>query len=109
MKLLLGKTIVAFRSVVFVYAVALILFPLLPALGQRRILPPAQDFDLSELGHRLDAVERLDLERRLTVLETIQTETKEDAMWHKGSSVGTGLLLIEAVSRVARRKKTPQE
>lgn len=103
---ILRGTILIFRPAVFVFAVLLIGLPWIPLHGQQQ---PAQitidRFELNEVGHRLEAIEHLDLQHRLTVLETIQQDAKEDVIWHKGSSVGTGLLLIEAVARTVKKKK----
>lgn len=106
---IMSRAKVGFRYVVLLFGVCLVGGPWIPVFAQRRILPPAENYDLSELGHRLDAVERLDVQRRLTVLETIQEESKEYSMWSKGSSVGTGLLLIKAVAETVKKKRDESE
>src|SRR6202140_1384029 len=85
-----------------VYAVCLILLPCAPLHAQRT---EVQIFDGAELGHRMDTIERLNLDRRVTILETIAQDAKDNSIWYKGSSVGTGILLLEAVFRFLARKK----
>lgn len=94
----------AFSPAVVVYAVCLILLPWVPLHAQR----PSQQievFDGTELGHRMDTIERLNLDRRVTILETIVQDAKDNSIWYKGSSVGTGILLLEAVFRFISKKE----
>lgn len=89
---------------IIVYAMMLIVLPLVPVHAQR----PSQQievFDGTELGHRMDTIERLNLDRRVTILETIVQDAKDNSIWYKGSSVGTGILLLEAVFRFISKKE----
>ena len=104
------EMIVYFRYFVLVFAIVLIGLPWVPLFAQRQPRQSTMDrFELNEVGDRVERLEALNIERRITVLETIEQENKDDTWWHRGSSVGTGLLLVEAVVRTARNKKKSQE
>ena len=88
-----------------VYAMMLIVLPMVPVHAQRPTPQQIEVFDGAELGHRMDTIERLNLDRRVTILETIVQDAKDNSIWYKGSSVGTGILLLEAVFRFISKKE----
>lgn len=100
------KILDAFTPVVAVYAVCLILLPWAPLRAQRTESGPVFSDDLSR---RVDNIEKLNIERRLTVLETIEQDAKDNSLWYKLSSGGTGILLLEAIARFLERRKKEEE
>lgn len=57
-----------------------------------------------ELDHRLLSIEGMQLERRITILETLQAEAEKQAVWSKFGVGGVGLLLFEASIRLLKKK-----
>lgn len=70
------------------------------------IVPPVagQVEGRGDLERRVAILESMNVDRRLTVLETIQEAEKEAAWWHKGSGVGVGLLLGERALLVLKKR-----
>lgn len=102
------KMVLFSRPAVLVFAIFLIGTPLLPLFGQRQMVT-REDRDIGEINRRLNEIDQLQIDRRLTVLETLGQEAKDSGLWSKGSSVGTGLLLIEAVVRTRKKRKEEEE
>jgi len=82
---------------VLAYAALLIAAPILWNIASAQ--------DRLEVDRRLDNLEKLNLDHRLTVIETLLTEQREASRWGLWSMGGVGLLLGEAAIRVAKRKK----
>ena len=91
------------RPLVLGYAFLLVVGPFMPLVGQRSS-EVASLQQVGDLTRRVELLERMDLEKRLTILETVQAQDKENALWHRGSSVGVGLLIIERVVGMRKRK-----
>jgi len=64
---------------------------------------------LQELQHRVTSLEELQLDHRLTVIETILRDLQSSSLWHQLTMGGTGLLLGERAIAVLRRKKGEEE
>lgn len=92
----------------------LIIFPMTTLVmgqsGQSAII--RSEYQISELEKRADKeddkYERMALAlegigQRMTILETLQ-KGGEDRPWERGTSVGTGILLIEAVFRISAKR-----
>lgn len=88
---------------VAIYAVCLILLPWAQLHAQRQDY--YQSYSDNDVSRRVENIEKLNIDRRVTVLETIEQDAKDNSIWYKGSSVGTGILLLEAVFRIIARKK----
>ncbi len=89
-----------------VYAVCLILLPWAPLHAQRT---ETQIFVDPELTHRVERIEKLDLDHRLTVIETNEQDAKDNAIWYKLSSGGTGILLLDAIFRFLNKRNKEEE
>ncbi len=95
-----------FSPAVMAFAFVLIGLPWIPVFAQRQIGVTQDDRDIGEINRRLNQYDQLQLDRRLTVLETNQQESKDNALWYKLTSGGTGLLILEAA---LRRMNKPKE
>jgi hypothetical protein len=93
-----------FSPLVAMYAIFMIAFPFM-SFAQ---FTPYRDVD-----RRIESIEKTDiqvatvlqnLDKRITVLETIQKTLDENNIWQKGTSVGMGMLLLETVVRLASRR-----
>ena len=70
----------------------------------------AQQSAISELDRRITSIEALNLDHRLTIIETMLEEVHSDRWTHTGSMVGVGLLLLkEAVEAIVKRIKVEDE
>lgn len=67
--------------------------------------PQPATAQLEELERRVNDLEQLQLDHRLTVLETIQRETESTDLLMKLTSGGTGILLLEAGVRIFRGRR----
>lgn len=90
---------------VAVYAVCLILLPWASLHAQQS---QVQVLDY-ELTHRVERIEKLDLDHRLTVIETNEQDAKDNALWYKLSSGGTGILLLDAIMRYLNKRNKEEE
>lgn len=96
------------------YTLAFALFlmgvPWIPVFAQRYSGPVTpEDRDIGEINRHLNSIDSLDIQRRLTVLETILQESRDAALVQKLSSVGTGLLLGERALRIIVKKRKEDE
>ncbi len=90
-----------FHFLVASFAVLLSSLSLFPVQAQT-----VTQVQLTELERRVGAFEGLNLDHRLTAIETLLTS--EDT-WHRFSMGGTGLLIFERVFWVVRRRKQPED
>jgi hypothetical protein len=104
--------------IIAVFGVVLIILPIISLLvsGQSTVPIPSQEqskseYQIEELEKRIDSIEQIkiafeSIEHRLTVLETLQEHesSRNDSPWQRGTSVGTGLLLVEAAFRLGSRR-----
>lgn len=96
-----------FRPIVLLFGVLLVIAPAFSTLAQRREStdePYVGYSQLPELNRRVASLEAQQLDHRVTVLETIQADIENHFFWANAGSAGTGLLIIEACIRLARRK-----
>lgn len=76
------------------------------------VFPPkaAAQSAISELDRRVTSIEALNLDHRLTIIETMLTDVHSDRWTHTGSMIGVGLLLMkEAVEAIMKRVKVEDE
>jgi hypothetical protein len=91
----------AFHLLVLSYGVMLILIGMImPIKAQQHSTERVE-----ELGRRIDDLDALHLDHRLTVIETTLTDMVNNFTWYRISTGGTGLLLAEAVVRHVRNKR----
>jgi len=95
--------------VVGLFGVLLISLPFISMLILGQPADTRQEYQLQELENQVkgqggleEMIQRID--RRITVLETIQQQNEGNSPWQRGTSVGTGLLLIEAAFRIGKGK-----
>ena len=86
-----------FNVSVMVFAVTLILAGIFPAHAQSPIV-------IQDLARRITDLEALNLDHRLTVIETILNDLHADHWTHLGTMVGTGLLIMERAARAVTKK-----
>lgn len=90
-----------FHLLVGAYAVMLILFSAFtPIARAQKVIQVPTDVD-----RRLDEIEKLNLDHRVTIIETTLQDLVSNFSWYRVTSGGTGLLLAEAVYRHAKKKK----
>jgi hypothetical protein len=93
-----------FNICVCLFALILLLTAVFPTKAA------AQSNAISQLDRRVTSIEALNLDHRLTVIETMLEEVHSDRWTHTGSMVGVGLLLIkEAVEAIVKRIKIEDE
>jgi len=88
-----------FHLLVCAYAVAL----LIGAISVRA--QPIQQFEITELERRITSIEALNLDHRLTIIETILNEINSQKIFDRLTMGGTGLLIAERVVNTLRKKK----
>jgi len=99
----------AFHAFVMLYAFVLVLSSLLvPIHAQRSVVPPPT-VQYDDLERRMGDLDKLNLDHRLTVIETTMADMLSNSTWYRISSGGTGLLLAEAVVRHAKKKLKEDE
>lgn len=106
MKNLANALSLPFHILVGAYAVMLMLFSLFgPVVHAQHVT----DITPSELERRLNVLDALNLDHRVTVMETTLQDLINSIGWYKLTSGGTGLLLMEAVYRHTKKKKEEEE
>lgn len=89
-----------------VFGVLLVIGPIVYAFAQT---PTRQDYEIEALENQVRTLDQAthdirDIDRRVTILETIQHTLGEENIWQRGSSIGTGLLILEAAVRIGNKK-----
>ncbi len=92
-----------FHIFVGAYAVMLTMFSVFTPVHAQRLNEPL--ISPSEVNRRLDDIEKLNLDHRLTITETTLQELVSNFSWYRVTSGGTGLLLMEAVYRHTKKKR----
>ena len=82
------------RSVILILASAYCLF--------FSVAGPMMAADVGDLERRVTAIEALNLEHRLTRLETVVDSVSVSS---RGTMAGVGVLLVETVMRLGKKKK----
>lgn len=107
MKKLLKTLSLPFHILVGAYAVMLMLFSLFsPIVHAQHVI---ETITPSELERRLNVLDALNLDHRVTVIETTLQDLINSIGWYKLTSGGTGLLLMEAVYRHTKKKKEEED
>jgi phenylpyruvate tautomerase PptA (4-oxalocrotonate tautomerase family) len=91
-----------FNVSVMFFALVLILAAVFPAKAQS----PA---GMAELARRITDLEALNLDHRLTVIETILNDLHSDHWTHLGTMIGTGLLILERGARAINKKVSSED
>ncbi len=93
------------------FAIFLVGIPWLPLRAQRYERPVTQDDrDIGEINRRLNEIDNLKIPQRLSVLETLVQDLKDQALWTKLTTTGTGLLLGErAFLAMSKKRKEDEE
>lgn len=87
---------ILFNICVFLYAVVLMVTAVYPVHAQNRE-------EVSDLQRRVSSIEALNLDHRLTVIETMLTDLHSD--WTRtGSLVGVALLIAERAAQAVKQK-----
>ncbi len=93
-----------FHLLVGAYAVMLTMFSVFtPVIHAQHVIPS------TEVDRRLDEIEKLNLDHRVTIIETTLQDLVSNFSWYRVTSGGTGLLLMEAVYRHTKKKKEEDE
>jgi len=101
MKILRDSAFYLFHFIVLAFALNLLLFALIPVHAQNSVE--------RELDRRITSIENLNLDHRLTVIETLLNDLKDESLWHKGSTIGTGLLILERGVWALKKKNDKEE
>lgn len=88
--------VLTFHFATALFAVVLLLSAIVPPVH-------AQPEQMAELTRRMDSLESLNLDHRLTVIETMLADLKSDHWTHLGTMAGTALLILERAARALRR------
>lgn len=87
-----------------VILIATAVFPPARAFGPPQIDTPTQ-VEIHELGRRVETIEALNLDHRLTVIETLLNDLNNKQWSHWATSAGTGLLILERLVRALQMKE----
>jgi len=93
-----------FHIFVAIYAVMLMLSSVFIPLKAQHPSPTITQESAVDIERRLDTIDRMNLDHRLTIIETTLTDMVSNFTWYRISSGGTGLLLAEAVFRHAKKR-----
>lgn len=69
----------------------------------------AESPQVTELERRVTNIEALQLDHRLTVIETMLKDLVSDHWTHEGTMLGVGLLTMERVARAIQKKIKNEE
>lgn len=96
---------------VLAFAIFLVGIPWIPLNAQRYQEPVTQDDrDIGDINRRLNDIDKLNVPQRISVLETIVQDLKDQALWNKLSTTGIGVLLGErAVIAISKKRKEDEE
>lgn len=100
------------RSSPYVLAFAMLLVgaPWIPVYAQHPRGITQDDRDIGEINRRLNGFDGLQIEHRLSMVETLIQDLKDQALWNKLTTTGTGLLLGErAIMAIGLRRKEEKE
>lgn len=86
-----------FNVGVMLFAGILLLTAAFPASAQSHL-------EVQDLDRRVTSIEGLNLDHRLTVIETLLTNLNSDHWTHLGTMIGTGLLILERGARAISKK-----
>lgn len=86
-----------FHIGVFLYAVVLMVTGVYPVHAQTRE-------EVSDLQRRVGNIESLNVDHRLTVIETMLEDLHSDRWTHTGSLIGVGLLIMERAAQAVKQK-----
>jgi hypothetical protein len=75
-----------------------VVFP--PLHSQSRVESEQQ----SDLERRIAALESMNVDHRLTILETIRQESEDSLLWSRVSTGGMGLLVMERMAGILRKR-----
>jgi len=100
-RLILTAGYVVFHLMIGAYAVLL--------LGGSLVVraQTVQRYEVTELERRINSMESLNLDHRLTVIETLLLDLQNSSTWSRFTMGGTGLLIAERVVAALRRKSQP--
>lgn len=65
--------------------------------------------EVEDLARRITSMEALNLDHRLTIIETLLNDLHSDHWTHLGTMVGTGLLILERGARAIGKKVNEAE
>lgn len=94
-----------FHILVSVYAVLLVMLSIESVVAKAQ---PVQQYQITEVERRVSSIETLNLDHRLTIIETILTELNTSKIFDRLTMGGTGLLIVERVVMAMRKRKELQ-
>ena len=87
-----------FHVIILTFGFLLMLVAVMPVHAQ------APEVEVHDLDRRVRVIEDLNLDHRLTVMETILMELKDGDNWQRVTMGGTGLLIAERVFWTFKKK-----
>lgn len=100
------------RSSPYVLAFAMLLVgaPWIPVYAQGQHSITQDDRDIGEINRRLNGFDNIQIEHRLSMVEILIQDLRDQAMWNKLTTTGTGLLLGErAIMAIGRKRREEEE
>jgi len=91
-----------FHILVSAYAVLLMMLSLESIVARAQ---PVEQYQITDLERRVASIEILNLDHRLTIMETILNELNTGKIFDRLTMGGTGLLITERVVMVLRKRK----
>ena len=89
-----------FNVVVSLFAVVLMVMSFVPIIAAQ----PQQQVEIEDFGRRVAGFESLNLDHRLTVIETLLKEDQDNEWKHSATGIGTGLLIVHTAYREVRKR-----
>lgn len=90
-----------FNVVVSLFAVVLIVMSFVPVIAAQ---PLPKQVEIEDLERRVAGFESLNLDHRLTVIETILKEDQDNEWKSSATGIGTGLLIVHTAYREVRKR-----